>query len=126
MKSIFDIQFFQILLIIMTEITTKIFAYIFYVIFCTKSTNYIFSAAFEDPKFRGGLPENVLSTVIGLSRLHQFSSLCRAPPIAFKLGWNPEIKMESQVLELPSVPVHLLQVGLLNSQSLPSALNKVG
>ncbi len=73
--------------------------------------HFTFFAAFEDPKFRGGLPENVLSTVIGLSRLHQFSSLCRAPPIAFKLGWNPEIKMESQVLELPSVPVHLLQVG---------------
>ena len=93
--------------------------------FITNETNN-FSAAFEDPKFRGGLPENVLSTVIGLSRLHQFSSLCRVPPIAFKLGWNPEIKMESQVLELPSVPVHLLQVGLLNSQSLPSPLNKVG
>lgn len=54
------------------------------------------------------LPEDVFTITVGLARLSQFSSLTRAPPLAFSMGWSPEMVLEP-ALHLSSLPSHLLQ-----------------
>ena len=55
------------------------------------------------------LPDDVFTIVVGLSRLNQFASLTRAPPLAFSLGWDPDLKVDSTI-HLDSIPEYLLQV----------------
>jgi huntingtin len=58
----------------------------------------------------GYLEDKIFNIVIGLARLPQFSSLARAPPLAFSLGWRPDLVVEQQVLlGTTTVPSSLLQ-----------------
>ena len=52
-----------------------------------------------------------LPSIICLSRLPQFSFLTRAPPIAFSLGWEPQIRLEAggQCQIIGNLPQELLQ-----------------
>ena len=43
--------------------------------------------------------------IVCLARLPQFSALCRAPPLAFTLGWSPSLELEAGM----AVPEDLLQ-----------------
>ena len=55
------------------------------------------------------LDEKIFSIVVGLARLPQFSSLARAPPLAFSLGWQPGLVVEQQVVLGSPLPSSLLQ-----------------
>jgi len=56
------------------------------------------------------LDEKIFSIVVGLARLPQFASLARAPPLAFSLGWRPDLSVDQQGVVLGSaVPSALLQ-----------------
>ena len=54
------------------------------------------------------LSEDVFTIIVGLSRLTQFSSLTRAPPLAFSLGWSPDLGLD-QGIHISSIPAYLLQ-----------------
>ena len=46
------------------------------------------------PNFPAQL-ERSLPAIIGLARLQPFSFLARAPPMAFSLGWEPQLRLEA-------------------------------